>query len=427
MQKLPSWTPVLVAAALAVAPAFTWACSAGADVLTWYGFARFAGFAAAGLFAVSMLLMLRLSWLDRAFRGLGHVYQAHHALGVAALLLLLVHPLALALGAFLVEPAAALHLLWPNPSSKVVFSGWLSLLLFLIFFVVTVAQHMPFHRWRRLHRALGLAYAAMVWHLVTTFSGSVAAGLALGLVAAGVLGFAHRLLAEDPPRRGLRYRITDVRRRGPKVVDLVLEPLDKKLRFEAGQFVYLAMRDSPDYEACGESHPYTLTGHPDDPRIQVSVKALGFCTRHIQEVTVGTEAAVQGPFGGLFPAKTHDRPQVWIGGGIGVTPFLGRASVIAADGPSLDIVYCAGNEGAALYLEDLRAFTRARPDMRVHTIYEDTDGLPTVPAIESRVGSLEGKEIMIAGPPAMVEALRRALRARGVPASRIHTEEGMAR
>ncbi|MDC0747550.1 ferredoxin reductase family protein [Polyangium mundeleinium] len=425
--KLPSCFPVLVATTLAVTPALTWACSAGADALTWYGFARFTGFAAAGLFAVSMLLMLRLTWLDRAFRGLGHVYQAHHALGVAGFLLLLVHPLALALGAFLVEPAAALRLLWPNPSSKVVFSGWLALLLFLVFFVVTVAQRIPFHRWRRLHRAMGLAYGAMGWHLVATYRGSVAGGLALGLVALGVLGFAHRLLAQDPPSRGLRYRITSARRRGPKVVDLVLEPLDKKLRFEAGQFVYLAMRDSPDYQACAESHPYTLTGHPDDPRLHVSVKALGFCTRHIQEVTVGTEAAVQGPFGGLFPPRTMNRPQVWIGGGIGVTPFLGRASIIAADGPSIDIVYCAAKEGAALYLEDLRTLTRDRPNICVHTIYEDTDGLPTVPAIESRVGSLEGKELMLAGPPAMVDALRRALRARGVPAAHIHAEEGMAR
>ncbi|MDI3287425.1 ferric reductase-like transmembrane domain-containing protein [Polyangium sp. 15x6] len=427
MLTLPARLPLLVATALAVTPTLTWACSAGADALTWHGFARFTGFAAAGLFAVSMLLMLRLTWLDRAFRGLGHVYQAHHALGVAGFLLLLVHPLALALGALRVEPAAALRLLWPDPSSKVVFSGWLALLLFLFFFVVTVAQRMPFRRWRRWHRAMGLSYGAMVWHLVTAYRGSVAAGLALGLVTLGVLGFAHRLLAEDPPWRGLRYRITSVRRRGPKVVDLVLEPLDKALRFEAGQFVYLAMRDSPDYRACGESHPYTLTGHPDDPRLRVSVKALGFCTRHVQDVTVGTEAVVQGPFGGLFPPKTQSRPQVWIGGGIGVTPFLGRASIIAADEPSIDIVYCAANEGAALYLEDLRAFARDRSNMRIHTIYEDTDGLPTISAIESRVGSLEGKEFMLAGPPAMIDALRRALRAHGVPASRIHAEEGMAR
>nr|WP_240808085.1 ferric reductase-like transmembrane domain-containing protein [Polyangium spumosum] len=425
--NLPPRLLVLVAAALAVIPALTWACSAGADVFTWRGFSRFSGFAAAGLFAVSMLLMMRLTWLDRAFRGLGHVYQAHHALGVAGFLLLLVHPLALALGAFLVEPAAALRLLWPDPSSATVFSGWIALLLFLFFFIVTVAQHMPFHRWRRWHRAMGLAYGAMVWHLVAAYRGSLAAGLALGLVALGVLGFAHRLLVEDPPGRGLRYRITRVRRRGPKVVDLVLEPLDKELRFEAGQFVYLAMRDSPDYQACGESHPYTLTGRPDDPCLHVSVKSLGFCTRHIQEVTVGTEAVVQGPFGGLFPAQAQHRPQVWIGGGIGITPFLGRVSILAADGPPIDIVYCAGNEAAALYLEDLRELTRDRAKVHIHTMYEDTDGLPTVPAIESRVGSLEGRELMLAGPPAMVESLRRALRAHGVPASRIHAEEGMAR
>lgn len=417
--------PTIVAATVAMAPALAWAWSAGPYVLTWYGLARLAGFAAAGLFAVSMLLMLRLTWLDRVFRGLGHVYQAHHALGVAALLLLLIHPFAL--GAMQARSVDSLRFLLPDPSSSVVFSGWVALLLFVSFFAVTIAPRIPLHLWRRLHRASGLAYAAMIWHLVTAWSGSVAAGLALGLVVAGALGFAHRLLAEDSPRRGLRYRVTEVHHRGPKVVDLVLDPLGQHLRFEAGQFVYLAMQDAPLYRACGELHPYTLTGHPDDPRLHLSIKALGHCTRHIQNVTVGVEAFVQGPFGGLFPARAQRHPQVWIGGGIGVTPFLSRASIIAPGDPPIDIVYAAGNKSAALYLEDFRALVRDRPNMRLHTIFEDSDGLPAVVAIESRVGPLEGKHFMLAGPPGMLSALRRELRARGVPASCIHTEEGVAR
>ena len=417
--------PALIATAIGMVPAFVWAFSAGERAFTWHGLGLFSGFAAAGLFAVSMLLMLRLPWLDRVFSGLGHVYQAHHALGLTAFLLLLVHPLAFALGALLVRPAGALPLLLPHPSSGVVFSGWVALLLFMTFFVVTVTPEMPFDLWRRLHRASGLAYVAMAVHLVAAWSGSLAAGLALGLVVAGVLGYAHRLLAEDPPSRGLRHRIADVHHRGANVVDLVLDPMGDPLRFEAGQFVYLAMQSSPTYRACGELHPYTLTGRPGDPRLHLSIKALGDCTGHILDVTVGTEALVRGPFGGMFPARAQRHPQVWIGGGIGVTPFLGRASTVAAAGPPIDIVYAAANERAALYLEELRTLARERSNLHVHTIFEDSDGLPTVEGIESRAGSLHGKEVMLAGPPAMVRALRRELRAHGVPASHIHSEEGV--
>ena len=67
-----------------------------------------------GLLAISMLLMLRVVWLDRAFGGLGHVYQVHHVFGTAAFVLLLVHPLAMSSEALLVRPAAALDLLWPT-------------------------------------------------------------------------------------------------------------------------------------------------------------------------------------------------------------------------------------------------------------------------------------------------------------------------
>jgi predicted ferric reductase len=170
-----------------------------------------------------------------------------------------------------------------------------------------------------------------------------------------------------------------------------------------------------------------MTGHPDDPQLHLSIKALGDCTRHIQELTAGAEALIQGPFGGLFPAGSGRRPQVWIGGGIGITPFLSRASTLAPEEPSVDIIYAAANQSTAHYLSDLRELARGRVHMRVHTIFEDSDGLPTAEAIESRVGALEGKEFMLAGPPAMVRALRHELRARGVPAHRIHTEEGVLR
>jgi ferredoxin-NADP reductase len=93
----------------------------------------------------------------------------------------------------------------------------------------------------------------------------------------------------------------------------------------------------------------------------------------------------------------------------------------------IDLIYAAPNESAALYLDDLRALARERPNLHVHTMFEDTDGLPTVERIESSVGALEGKEVMLAGPPAMVRALTQQLRARGVPAAHIHSEEGLSR
>jgi predicted ferric reductase len=417
--------PTLAATALGLVPAISWACSAGVgQVFTWRGLAMFAGFSAVGLLAVSMLLMLRLTLLDRVFGGLGHMYRAHHSLGVAAFLFLLTHPLALALNVTSVHASEALRLLWPNPSSAVVFSGWVALLLFAVFFVVSVISTVSFDRWRQIHRASGFAYGIMAWHLVAVGSGSVAAGLALGLMIAGALAYAHRVLVQDPPWLGLRYNVVEVHHRGPNIVDLVLEPQAVPLRFEAGQFAYLALRDSPNYRACGELHPYTMTGRPDDRQLHLSIKALGDCTRHIQELTPGTEAIIRGPFGGLFPAKVQTTPQVWIGGGIGVTPFLSRAASLAPGGPPIDIVYAAASESAALYLAELRALSQAHPNMRVHALFEDVDGRPTVSAIEARTGSLEGKQVMLAGPPAMVRALRRELRRHGVSEANIHSEEG---
>ena len=419
-------TQTILAGMVGAIPALFWAVSGANVALSWWALAVAAGFCAAGLYAVSMLLMLRIPWLDQTFGGLGRVFQVHHVVGLVGFLLMLLHPLALALGALQSRPVLAFGLLWPDPSSAVVFSGWIALLLFSVFFVLTVERRVPFGLWRWLHRASALAYGVMVWHLVAAWSGSLASWVGMALVIIGAASYAHRLLVEDSSRRGLPYRVVEVQHRGPDIVDIVLEPLGKSLHFSAGQFVYLGLQDSTSYRACGELNPYTLTGHPADPRLHLSIKAMGDCTRHIQELTPGVDALIRGPFGSLFPARADAQPQVWIAGGMGVTPFLSRAATISP-GSSIDIIYAAPSESSARYLEDLRGLTRDRPDTRLHTIFEDSAGLPNVDAIEARVGSLRDKHFMLAGPLAMVTALDRELRSRGVPASHIHSEEGVLR
>jgi ferredoxin-NADP reductase len=110
-----------------------------------------------------------------------------------------------------------------------------------------------------------------------------------------------------------------------------------------------------------------------------------------------------------------------------VTPFLSRAASLDTDSPPVDLIYAAVNEEAALYLEELRTLASGRTNMHVHTIFEDSDGLPTVAAVEALVGTINDKDVMLAGPPAMVRVLTVELRARGIAASRIHSEEGVLR
>ena len=71
------------------------------------------GWTGCGLLLASLLLMLRETWLSRWLGGLERMYQWHHHVGMAAYVLLLAHPLALAADAWPASPTLAWQTLSP--------------------------------------------------------------------------------------------------------------------------------------------------------------------------------------------------------------------------------------------------------------------------------------------------------------------------
>jgi predicted ferric reductase len=113
------------------------------------------------------------------------------------------------------------------------------------------------------------------------------------------------------------------------------------------------------------------------------------------------------------------RRQIWIGGGIGITPFLSMArSVSRGGGYDVDLYYCIAHAGEAYFLEDLEEH------VRVITVQEDRDGFLTADKIAETSGPLGGDtDYLLCGPPGMMQALRSQLQAAGVPAKRVHAED----
>jgi predicted ferric reductase len=56
--------------------------------------------------------------------------------------------------------------------------------------------------------------------------------------------------------------------------------------------------------------------------LRLTIKASGDFTRHLfANLKAGTSAVVEGAYG-MFNYKTGGEKQIWVAGGIGVTPFL---------------------------------------------------------------------------------------------------------
>lgn len=423
--------PAVIAALIGVVPwLIDWATLAQpAGVQGWLrALGILTGAAGATLWVMSLLLMLRFPVLDRYFGGLEAQYFAHHITGTGSYLLLLAHPLLLAAAAWWASAAAAAQMAAPWMHPWGVVAGWLALLGLMAMIVATFFSGLPYAQWRRLHAASGVAYGFALLHVVALLpaagAGRSAALWLIVLMAGGLVVLGVRYLLDRGALGAHRFRVERVDRASPTTVQLSLAPLPGQvpLSYAPGQFVFVAFDSAPGYAGCHEYHPFTISSAPGSGKFNVLVKALGDCTARMQQLAPGTCARVQGPYGGLFRDADFSRPQLWLGGGIGITPFLAMATALPANAAGVDLYYLTRDASEAFGLEALRATAARQPRFRVFAFVANEDPQTVHAAIAASSAPLASREVYVCGPPGMMQAALQWLKQAGVPDAQIHAE-----
>ncbi len=131
-----------------------------------------------------------------------------------------------------------------------------------------------------------------------------------------------------------------------------------------------------------------------------------------------------GPFGGFdYPGGGND--QIWIAGGIGVTPFLSWIRAMDASFDlTVDFYYSVAHEADALYLDEIEAAGESHPGFRPHVVNTERDGFLTAErTVNGRQRTALDVWVYMCGPPAMAKSLAKGFRQLGVPRSQVRWEQ----
>ena len=330
------------------------------------------------LFSCALVLATILPPIERAFGGLDRVALWHRRVAEAGVLLLVPHVVlatsapdryATSVGPGLGDLALlglGVLALWAlAPSLRA--SRWPGL--------IQRMARASYERWLTAHRLTGLFVIAAVAHgaLVdpVLHRSTLLKVVFLTIGGIGTLAYLYRELLARYFIPLYEYSVSDVRRLNKNALELSLEPTGEPLEFAPGQFVFIELGGP----GAWQRHPFSVSSSPSSRRLELTIKASGDYTRELfEKLAPGVPAKVAGPFGG-FDYRLGGRDQVWIAGGIGVTPFLSWIRSID-DGFDRDVCfyYSVAHPEDALYIDEIRAASARHPSLRVRLVSADTDG-----------------------------------------------------
>jgi predicted ferric reductase len=396
------------------------------------------------LYAINLLLAVRKQWLENFFNGLNRVYIAHHITGGIALSFLLFHPLLLAAQYVNFSSLSSLRYaadyLLPDTFNSmdelaaiqevVAFdSGIIALIGMVVLLVLTFFVKLPYRLWLFTHRFLGVAFLFAGFH-VLFINSDVADSLVLTIymaswTAIGLGAFIYRSLLGNIVIRRSRYEVKGAALLEKDVIGMYLEPIGRAVNYVSGQFVYIRFKGCEKDGISDETHPFSIAANPGAKGIVLYVKALGDYTSALKNLQSGSIAEIEGAFGKFSYTNFGDSPQIWIAGGIGITPFIGMARDLTERAPAVDLYYSVQTRRELIEQEVLSQYMPAvHPNFRYFPyVFEETNEFLSASFIHEQSGDFLGKEIFICGPPAMMKSMRLQLRRMGVKNSKIHTEE----
>jgi predicted ferric reductase len=400
-----------------------------ADQLTAAG--RITGLLGTYLALVMVVLMARVSWLDRAI-GTDRLALWHRRVGMYTVGLLTAHAVLIVLGYARSDhldvfgEAGADDLHYPDMLAATVGLGLL--IAVAISSAHRARQRFRYETWYFIHLYTYLALVLSFAHQLATGNDFIDHPVTrwlwggLFVLAAGIV-LSSRLGA--PLRSAYRHRlsVTKVVREGPHHVSVYITGRNlEDLAAQAGQ--HFRWR----FLARGEwwqSHPYSLSAAPNTKQLRITVKDVGDHSRGLRHLRVGTRVLAEGPYGALTAVRRRRAKVLLIAGGIGITPLRALFEALPARPGDLTLLYRAGSRKDLVLAGEIEAIA-ARRGAAVHYVVGPRTMRPDPFAPETLAGTvpaLAEHDVFVCGPPGMTAVALRGLRAAGVRRSHIHTED----
>jgi ferredoxin-NADP reductase len=224
----------------------------------------------------------------------------------------------------------------------------------------------------------------------------------------------------------MQAKIKEKREVAKGTLMVVFDLLGEEVDFRPGQYFWVTLLDPPYDDEKGPRRHISVVTSPNERGV------LGLCTRlretafkrSLAEMQVGAGVDVEQPKGDFLLPEDTKPPYAFIAGGIGITVFRCMLRFIAEEGfpYRVTLVYSNRDRESTAFLDELTELEQNNPNLRVVLTMTDDKGWQgerrriDAEFLRDHLGDdLDSFEYMVAGPPAMVEAMVETLQQARVP------------
>jgi ferredoxin-NADP reductase len=206
--------------------------------------------------------------------------------------------------------------------------------------------------------------------------------------------------------------------------------------FRAGQSIDLTLLDPPETDAEGNTRAFSLSSAPFDGDLMITTRMRDTAFKRVLgKASPGLDVKLDGPSGSFVLHRKADRPAVFLAGGIGITPFLSIVRQAAHEKAThqLYLFYSNRRPEDAPFLKVLMETEEQNPNFHLiptmthaadsHIEWGGETGFIDKTMLVKHLPAIQGPIYYIAGPPAMVTAMRGMLADAGADEDDIRTEE----
>lgn len=222
-------------------------------------------------------------------------------------------------------------------------------------------------------------------------------------------------------RGGREFKLVAKVEESAEVTSFYFRPVDEQaiLEFTPGQ--YIGLKLNIDGEEVRRN--YSLSATAQLGRYRISVKRVegGVVSNYLHDRMQVGDTLELFPPAGEFTLTDSDKPLVLISGGVGITPTLPMLEVALKTGRPIHFIHCARNARVHAFRSWVDELAEQHPQLQRFYCYEEHNegadhvGLLTEEVLAQWLPADRDVDVYFLGPQGFMRAVKRHLKALGVP------------